>query len=569
MKPVSRRTFMAMLSAAAAPSFSHALAPSTNAALFESLPPGRTGINWKHTNGRSPDYYLPETTGAGCAFLDYDNDGWMDIYLVNSGDCDFFHPATPLSNALYRNNRDGTFTDVTLKAGVPGAGYGMGIAVGDYNRDGFPDMFVTGYNRSILYRNRGDGTFVDATAQSGIRIDGWATSAAWFDYDNDGQLDLFVCHFVQYTKADNRACGDGTRKERHYCVPRFYLPSACWLFHNNGDGTFTDVSAESGIAQLKAKAWGVVATDINNDGQMDLFVANDTAPNFLLINDHGKFKDTALEADVAYSSMGVARSGMGVDAADLDGDGWQDLFVTNVDREVYSLYRNNHDGEFDDLASSTGIGVGSRNMSGWGTRFFDYDNDGNIDLMIVDGHPDDQIELTKTGVNYLEPMLLFHNDGKVLHNVSAQAGEVFARPLAARGLAIGDFDNDGAVDALVSVNNGTPLLLKNTATHGNHWLGLHLKGVKANIDAVGAKVTWTVGDTTRSCRKTGGGSFMSSHDPRIVLGLGPVANLVNKLEVRWPLPSTRTDVFENVKGDQYFALTEGEALRALSYPPKP
>ena len=533
--------------------------PVETPALFEPVPGSQSGITWSHVSGRSPDYYLPETTGAGCAFVDYDNDGWMDIYLVNSGACDFFTPTTPLRNALYHNNRDGTFTDVTMKAGVPGAGYGMGVAVGDYNGSGCQSLFVTGYNRAILYRNNGDGTFTDVTLASKIDVPGWASSAVWFDYDNDGRLDLFVCQFVRFSKEENRFCGDGVRKERHYCVPRSYSPMASWLFRNNGDGTFTDVSKSSGVSKYAGKAWGAVATDINNDGWMDLFVANDTAPNFLLLNQNGQFKDEGLEGGVAYSADGRPRSGMGVDAADLDQDGWQDLFVTNVDREMYSMYHNLHDGTFEDEATADGIGSDTRSMSGWGVRFFDYDNDGNLDIIIANGHPDDQIELSSTTVKYREPLLLYHSDGKNLRNVTSSAGRIFQQPLAARGMALGDFDNDGAVDLLIAINNGAPLLLKNQAARRNHWLGIKLVGKTCNRDAIGARVRWTAGDLTRSLLKAGGGSFLSGHDPRLVLGLGK-ESVVSKLEIHWPLPSLKIDVFSHLPVDRYVTIVEGEGI---------
>ena len=528
-------------------------------ALFEPVPSAQSGITWTHSNGRSADYYLPETTGAGCAFLDYDNDGWMDIFLVNSGECDFFHPATPLGNALYKNNRDGTFTDVTQKAGVGSSGYGMGAAVGDYDNDGYPDLFVTSYNRSILYRNNGNGTFTDVTAKSGIVVDGWASSAVWFDYDNDGRLDLFVCRFVEFDRKANKFCGNEGTGERHYCIPRVYPPAHCWLFHNNGNGTFTDVSAATGIAAVKGKAWGVVATDVNNDGWMDLFVANDTVQNFLFVNHQGKFKDEALEAGVAYSMDGRARSGMGVDAADLDQDGWQDLTVTNVDQEMYSIYHNNHDGTYDDLSVPMGIGGATKSMSGWGLRFFDYDNDGDLDLFVANGHPDDQIGLQSASVTYREPLLLFHNNGRHLENVSASAGPVFQEPLAARGLALGDFDNDGAVDVLISTNGGAPLLLKNDAAKGNHWLGIKLVGKKCNRDAVGASVTWKAGLFKRTRMKNGGGSYLASHDPRMVLGLGK-NNKVDELEIRWPMPSGRIDTLKDLPVDRYITIVEGQGI---------
>src|SRR6266446_8311465 len=417
--------------------------------LFEKIPPPASGISFRHVNGRSPDYYLPETTGAGCAFLDFDNDGWMDIYLVNSGKCDFFDPSPPLRNALYRNNRDGTFTDVTEQAGVASGGYGMGAAAGDYDGDGFPDLYVTQYGRSILYHNNGDGTFTDVTEKAGVAAPGWASSAVWFDYDNDGKLDLFVCRFVDFDKSKNKFCGDERKGERYYCIPRVYQPAKSWLFHNNGNGTFTDVTQESGIGKALGKAWGVVATDVNNDGWMDLFVANDTVANFLFVNKrNGKFEELGLDAGVAYSQSGRERSGMGVDSADFDQDGWQDLFVTNVDQEMYSIYKNNRDLTFEDIAGATGLGKTTRLMSGWGLKFLDYDNDGNVDLFIANGHPDDQIESHSSHVTYKEPLLLFHNTGKTLENVTAIAGSAFTTNFAARGLAVGDFTNNGALDVI-------------------------------------------------------------------------------------------------------------------------
>ena len=542
----------------------HALLPRAHASaapLFEMVSPAASGISWRHVNGRSPDYYLPETTGAGCAFLDYDNDGWMDIYLVNSGRCDFYDPGPPLRHALYRNNRDGTFTDVTEKAGVPGGGYGMGVAVGDYDADGWPDLFVTQYGRSILYRNNRDGTFTDVTEKAGVAAPGWASSAVWFDYDNDGRLDLFVCRFVDFDKSKNKFCGNAQTGERYYCIPRAYSPARSWLFHNNGDGTFADVSRESGIAKVLGKAWGVVATDINNDGWMDLFVANDTVPNFMFVNRrNGKFEEVGLEAGVAYSQDGRARSGMGVDSADYDQDGWQDLFVSNVDQEMYSIYRNRRDETFDDMAGPTGIASATRLMSGWGVKFFDYDNDGNLDLFVANGHPDDRIETHSSHVTYKEPLLLFRNNGHGFENVGASAGPVFGESFAARGLAIGDFDNDGAVDALVSVNNGPPVLLKNKAAQGNHWLGVRLIGKRANRDAIGARITWQAGDLKRSRLKVGGGSYLSSHDPRDVLGIGSRAK-IDELEIRWPQPSGRVETLTDLPSDRYITILESEGIK--------
>jgi len=556
---LSRRAFLqALAGAAAVHGIPHLAYPTDDQGpFFSEVPPSESGVTWRHANGRSADMYLPETTGAGCGFLDYDNDGWMDIYLVNSGACDFYTPPSPLRNALYRNNRDGTFTDVTETAGVVGGGYGQGVAVGDYDGDGLPDIYLTQYGRSILYHNNGDGTFRDVTEKAGVAAPGWASSAVWFDYDNDGRLDLFVCRFVDFNKAKNKWCGNRDTNERWYCIPRVYEPMPCWLFHNNGNGTFTDVSKESGIAGSMAKAWGVVACDINNDGWVDLFVANDTEPNFLFINRKGKFEEDGMSAGVGYSSYGRVRSGMGVDAADYDQDGWADLFVSNVDQEMYSLYHNNKNETFSDVAIPTGIGPATKLMSGWGVKFFDYDNDGELDLLLCNGHPDDKIDGRVDGVKYLEPMLLYRNTGNGMKNVSAEGGAMFSRPLAGRGMAIGDFDNDGAVDVLIAVNNGTPVLLRNNAGRRNNWLGVKLVGKKSNPDAVGARLTYQAGDLKRTRMKVGGGSYLSSHDPRIVLGIGK-REKADWLEVRWPLPGGTTQRFTGLPINRYITIVEGQ-----------
>jgi enediyne biosynthesis protein E4 len=526
---------------------------------FEEVPASASHITWVHTAGKSPQKYLPETTGAGCAFLDYDNDGWMDIYLVNSGKCDFYNPDRPLRNALYRNNRDGTFTDVTEKAGVAAGGYGQGVAVGDYDGNGFPDLYVTQYGKSILYHNNGNGTFTDVTEKAGVAASGWASSAAWFDYDNDGRLDLFVCNFVEFSKEKNLPCM--AYNKPGYCIPTLYKATPSRLFHNNGDGTFTDVSESSGIAKHLGKAWGVVATDLNNDGKMDLFIANDTVQNFLYFNrGNGKFEEVAAFAGVGFGETGRARSGMGVDSADLNQDGWMDLFVANIDHERFSLYRNNRDETFDDQANATAIGAATRLLSGWGLKFFDYDNDGNLDLFLANGNPDDMIETLQKDVTYREPLMLFHSDGKVLSNVSAQSGPLFARNLSARGLAIGDFDNDGAVDVLISVNDSAPLLLRNRAAAGNHWLGIQLVGKKANRDAIGARITYQAGDLKRSRFKVGGGSYLSAHDPRMVLGLGQRTKM-DWMEVKWPEPGGATERFTGLPIDKYIVITEGDGVK--------
>lgn len=524
---------------------------------FEEVPPEKSGIKWVHVSGKSPEKYLPESSGPGCAFLDYDNDGWMDIYLVNSGKCDFFTPTQPLRNALYKNNRDGTFTDVTEKAGVGAGGYGQGVAVGDYDGDGFPDIYVTQYGRSVLYHNNGDGTFTDVTEKAGVAAPGWASTAVWFDYDNDGRLDLFVGRFADFSKELNKPCGIHEDGRRHYCIPKVYTGMPSWLFHNNGDGTFTDVSKESGIANHPGKVWGAVATDINNDGWMDLWISNDTVQNFLFVNrGKGKFDEIAETAGVAYSDSGRARSGMGVDSADFQNDGWMSLFVANLDREMFALYKNNHDQTFDDLAIPTGIGKATKLLSGWGLKFFDYDNDGNLDLLLANGNPDDLIESLHGDVTYEEPLVLFRGTGKSFENVTSQSGPVFSKRLSARGMAIGDFNNDGATDVMIAVNDGAPVLLRNAIGSKNHWLGVSLVGTKSNRDAIGARITYQSGDLKRQRMKIAGGSFLSSHDPRIVLGIGQRTKF-DWIEVQWPQPSGKIERIVDLPVDRYITIVEG------------
>ena len=530
--------------------------------LFEEIPSSSSGITWIHENAMSPKRYLPETLGPGCAFLDYDNDGWMDIYLVNSGPCDFFKPAKPLRNALYKNNRDGTFTDVTEKAGVGGGTFGMGVAIGDYDNDGWPDIFVTSYGNCILYRNNHDGTFTDATKKAGVETPGWTTSAVWFDYNNDGLLDLFICSFVDYGTTEHLSCGDNKLGRNYYCIPRAFKGTTSFLYRNNGDGTFTQVQEGTDIGHALGKGLGVVATDINNDGLMDLFVANDTVQNFLFVNrgngKNGKwqFEETALAAEVGYSENGQARSGMGVDAADVFGSGHQDLFVANVDQEMFSLYKNQKNETFRDVARANNVAQSTRLLSGWGLKFFDYDNDGTVDLILSNGHPDDMIESYSAQVKYKEPILLFHQEKGKLRNVSSEGGPAFSKSYPARGLAIGDFNNDGLIDVLIATNGGPPVLLRNQAGAGNHWLGLKLEGVSCNRDAIGAKIRWSAGGAIRSRVRNSGGSYLSASDPREVLGVGK-AEKIDWVEISWPKPGIRVQRIENPPIDRYIAVKEG------------
>jgi hypothetical protein len=536
------------------------------APLFEEVPASASGIDFVHESAMSSKRQLPETMGPGAAFLDYDNDGWMDIYLVNAGPCDFFTPAKPIRNALYKNNRDGTFTDVTEKAGVPGGSFGMGVAVGDYDNDGYPDLFVTAYGKCTLYRNNRDGTFSNVTEKAGVATPGWTTSAVWFDYDNDGRLDLFVCSFVDYSLEHRVGCGNNALGKYFYCIPKVFIPTVSFLYHNNGDGTFTEVGHKSVIGKTKGKGLGVVATDINNDGRMDLFVANDTVQDFLYVNrgpgpsGTWKWEEIGLAANVGFSDNGKARSGMGVDAADFSNRGWQDLFVANVDQEMFSLYQNNKDETFEDVSAGNGVAQATRLLSGWGLKYFDFNNDGLTDLILANGHPDDMIAEYSLQVRWKEPLLLFQqeSDGK-LHNVSSRAGSAFDRPYNARGLAVGDYNNDGAVDVLVCVNGGAPLLLKNNAAQGNNWLGVKLEGVKSNRDGVGARVVWTAGGKTFHAMKNAGGSYLSSHDPRLVLGIGK-ADKIDSLEIHWPGPDGQVQTLTKLPFNRYIRIVEGKGI---------
>jgi hypothetical protein len=528
---------------------------------FQIVTPEKSGITWVHDNGKSPEHWLPEAMCSGCAFLDYDNDGWMDILLINTGPCAFYHPKNPGRNALYRNNRNGTFTDVTKQAGLDAARWGEGVAVGDYNGDGYPDILFTCYGGNYLYRNNGNGTFTDVTAKSGLGGEGrWTTSAVWFDYDNDGKLDLFVGTFVDYGGNDPKTCGQNQAKKRYYCVPTMFESRYSSLYHNNGDGTFTEVGHLTDIGKNPGKCHGVVATDINNDGLMDLYVTNDLVPNYLYINrGNGKFEESGLAAGVAYSADGLARSGMGVDSADYDNDGREDLFVANIDRERFALYHNDGGESFTDRAAESGIGRLTYYLSGWGLKFLDYDNDGNVDLFIANGHPNDMIADFLDSVTTAEPLLLFHNEGGRLTDVSSQGGPAFGPKWTARGLAIGDFDNDGGVDVLINNNGAAPLLLHNEMGARNNWLGLNLIGTTANIDAVGVRVTWGFEGTTRSRLKVGGGSYLSAHDPRMVLGIGQ-AKKIDFVEIRWPLPSKRVERITTLPLNRYITIKEGKGI---------
>jgi len=534
---------------------------------FREAPARETGVTWVHVNGRSDKRYLPETTGAGVAIFDFDNDGWMDILLVNSGRSRFFTSASPIGHALYRNNHDGTFSEVAQKAGISSNLFGMGVASGDYDGDGFIDLFLSGFEKCLLYHNNGNGTFSDVTSESGLGPCSWGTSAVWFDYDNDGKLDLFVGEFADYselktcTLADSYggAGGSAPAEQSYYCNPRILRPIPSHLYRNLGHGRFSDVSGTTGLFSKPGKAWGAVATDINGDGYLDIFVANDTAPNFLWLNRRGeRFDEVGLEAGVAYGPDGQARSGMGVDAADFDGDGRSDLIVANIDTQMTSLYRNTGDEAFEDINVQTAVAAATRFMSGWGLRFFDYNNDGLLDLILSNGHPDDLVEQRTRGITYKQPLLLLRHqpDGRML-NLGPSAGPAFARKYSARGLAVGDLNNDGYPDIVFSENGGPVHVLINNAAAGNRWLGLRLRGKTANPAAIGAMIKWSIGGKIFTRLKNAGGSYLSSHDPREILGAS--RHSIDWVEVHWPSPSRRIDRIAHPAMNRYLDVFEGQS----------
>jgi hypothetical protein len=556
----SRRDFLSAISAAGfAQLFRPNLVLADRAAtpIFSDVT-AEAGITWRHFNGISPDRYLIETMGGGVALFDFDHDDWLDIFLVNGGETPRGKSEKPLQNALYRNLGNGKFVDVAADAGVGQVkNYGMGVAVADFDNDGNPDIFVTGFPKCTLYHNNGNGTFTDVTADAGLQnARRWASGAAWFDYDRDGFLDLVVCNYAELSF-------EGTPLKceylnvRTYCEQRAYKGMPLTLYHNNRNGTFTDVSHSSGFDQFVGRALGVVAVDFDNDGWPDLFVARDASPNLLLLNQHdGTFADAGLEAEIAYDRNGNARAGMGVDAGDVNGDGRPDVVVTNFNFEFHSLFLNHAGSPFEDWTRGSHLAGATRSDVGWGTHFLDYDNDGLLDLMIVNGHVIEMIEQLRAEVKYKEQPLLLHNSGNaVFENVSAQAGPAFSQAYLARGLAIGDWDNDGAPDAIFTCIGDRPVLLQNNVGRKNSWIGIRLVGVKSNRDAIGAKVTLRVADRKLVRWVTGGASYLSSHDKRVLFGLGNVsASHRMEIEILWP--SGRTQTATALEINRYHQITE-------------
>ena len=522
------------------------------------------GIAFQHENSATSNKYLIETMGGGVALLDYDNDGRLDIFFTNGAKIDDPMPSSKMPdksdrkfwNRLYHQNADGTFTDVTEKAGLTGAQqnyYAMGVAVGDYDNDGFEDIYVTGYGGNTLYHNNGNGTFTDVTKTAGVAAGGWSASAGFFDYDNDGKLDIFVTRYLDWSFKTNRYCGEQKPGYRAYCHPDNYDGVTNILYHNNGDGTFTDVSQKAGIANPSGKGLGVTFADYDGDGFTDIFVANDSVQCFLYHNNgNGTFSEVGLLAGVGYNEDGKAFAGMGADFSDFDNDGRPDVVVTDLSNERYMLFRNNGDGTFRDVTNASGVGAATLAFSGWSTHLFDFDNDGWKDIFVAQGHVMDTIQLTSPNLKYLQPPLLLRNEGG--HFKRVILGPAFQTEWAGRGAAFGDIDNDGDIDVVMSNVGQKATVLRNDGGNRNNWLGITTIGKKSNRDGIGSrvKVVSPSGLTQYFTVNTAVG-YQSASDKRLIVGLG--ADSTAKLvEIRWP--SGIVQRLENVKAGQMLKVTE-------------
>jgi len=513
-----------------------------------------TGIEFRHQRGASDKKHLIETMGSGCAFLDYDSDGLLDILLINGGTTPDSPPVTLHGHALYRNLGKGKFSDVTSRSSIKGSGgYGTGVAVGDYDNDGHADIYITNFGPNVLYHNNGDGTFSDVTERAGVSAPAWSSSAAFFDFDNDGYLDLYVANYVNYKYDANPVCAE--KNIRSYCHPRFFSGVAGKLYRNSGDGRFQDVSEKSGIARLEGKSLGVVAADFDRDGWMDLYVANDTTRNFLLKNNgDGTFADVTLTSGTGYNSEGEAEAGMGVDASDYDGDGLLDLVVTNYDLETNALYRNEGQWQFSDKRWPTGVAKADRRLLGFGTGFFDFDHDGDRDLLIVNGHVLDNIELIREGLSYAQPNQLLENRSGTFFENQEFFRHSSLSPRVGRGAAFGDVDNDGDLDVLISNSDQKPTLLINQIGQRKNWVLLKLIGTRSNRDAIGAQIVIATENSNQKDQITGGGSYLSASDLRVHFGLGS-SETIKTLKITWP--SGTEDVLRDVKVNQVVSITEG------------
>jgi len=526
----------------------------------------QAGVRFVNQASHTSQKYLPESMVGGVAMLDYNKDGYLDLFFVNGAALS--DPMTAgqqpdkraprFWNRLYRNNGDGTFTDVTETAGVRGHSYGMGVAVGDYDNDGWPDLYVTNVGRNILYHNNGDGTFTDVTEKAGVAGGGWSTGAAFVDYDRDGRLDLIVTRYVEWDFSSNVWCGEHKPGYRAYCHPDQFKPITHLVYHNNGDGTFTDVSKKCGISSAPGKGLGIAINDFDRDGWPDILIANDSFPQQLFRNNRdGTFTESALTLGLAYDDDGKTFAGMGIDFADYDNDGWPDVFINALANQRYALFRNEKGHSFDYVTGPSGLARFTMLHSGWGARFIDYDNDGWKDLFVGQGHVMDNVELTEPSVKYREPLLLLRNRAGKFDNVSAQSGAPFQQLLAARGVAFGDLNNDGFVDIAINCNDGPALVLLNHGGNGNHWLLVNTVGGASNRDGIGAGLRLV----TESGREQYGyvstaGSYLSASDKRVHFGLGR-DRIVQLLEITWP--SGTVQRLEKIPADQILTVQEPKA----------
>ena len=530
------------------------------------------GVQFQYKASHVSKHYLIETMGSGVALFDYDNDGRLDIFLVNGAPLSDPTPKGTIPqksgpaywNRLYHQKKDGTFEDVTEKAGLQGVGYGMGVAVGDYDNDGFEDLFVTAYGGNKLYHNNGDGTFTDVTEKAGVGGSGWSTSAAWVDLDNDGLLDLVVLRYLQWD-FDDIWCGEHREGYRAYCHPDVFQAVAPLVYHNDGNGHFTEVSKKVGISK-PGKGLGIALGDYDRDGRIDIVVANDSMLEFLYRNKgDGTFEEVGLISQVAVDGNGRTFAGMGVDFADYRNDGLPGVVITDLSNQMYALYKNSGDGSFSYESFASGLGQMTLTHSGWGVRFFDYDNDGWKDLLVAQGHDLDTIELSSPNLRYRETMLLARNTGKGFVDVSAESGEIFHQAFVGRGLAIGDIDNDGKLDAVVTSNDGPIHILRNETPTQNHWLTLKLVGHKSNRDAIGAEVKLVTSKGAQYATVSTAGSYLSASDKRVHFGMGSDA-VARQIEIRWP--SGIVQKLEQVRADEILQVDEPSAPPGQKAPPK-